>query len=852
MARVLIKSIFLIILMFSFSVEAQGIRFNSNDNLINNRTSYNVFAHYQPVFEGDFNIEFDVSIKNSEIFGYVLYLNDKINPVSYSLAYVSKDQNSGEFKLNLDGVKTVLTVPIKKELLGSRKWIKVSLNFNSTSKKIKLVINEKVSSFNENKFSDNITPEIYFGKHENVIEVPVMAIKNLRITNGNNKYNFIFNESKGNDVYDSTGKLYGKVTHPNWLITESYHWKLRFTTSFKQVTSVTFDENNNRFIFQNADTLNFYDFKNENSSFYKFKNELPVPMRLGTSFLDPINNKLYVYEVNDVLPEKSTIASIDLNNPEYWHTNSSLQLPQQRHHHNAFFDFENNKLIIFGGFGNQRLTNEFNVYNFASNTWNSLTFTGDTITPRYFSGLTELSKNELLLFGGQGNETGDASIGKTYYYDCYKINLATKKIQKLWDVNQEKIKMVSTRNLVIAKDFTSFYTLGYPEYVASTFLQLYEYSIKDGSHVALGDSIPMISERICTNANLYLNKTSNQLFCATQEFELDGSSKIRIYSLNTPPVSKEIIYTSLSKSSSFTILILIVLSIIVLFFIAIYFILKTRNKKNEEIQVQVQTLMKYNLEDKVVVVKRPNSTTLFGNFKVIDSREKDISYLFSPKIRQLFLLLLFNSKLKEMVGITSEEIHSALWPDSTTQKAQNLKNVTLNQLRNILKDIDGIEVVFTNSHFFMEFGEEFYCDYFNFLTELKSLKSDMLDENSLTQLIEIIKTGTFLQSIDDECFDKVKKDFEYEVLNLIPNQLKRLYKNKDYASVIPLTEILFNIDSLNETAFYYRIHSFLKMGLTFKAKKQFNYFIIEFNKIMGDHFPYTYKDVVKQIPDDLK
>ena len=83
------------------------------------------------------------------------------------------------------------------------------------------------------------------------------------------------------------------------------------------------------------------------------------------------------------------------------------------------------------------------------------------------------------------------------------------------------------------------------------------------------------------------------------------------------------------------------------------------------------------------------------------------------------------------------------------------------------------------------------------------------------------------------------------------NQIKRLYSNKEYTPIIPLTEILFNIDSLNETAFYYRIHTLHNMDLTFKAKKQFNDYIIRYNKIMGDNFPSTYKDVIKQIPNEL-
>ena len=52
----------------------------------------------------------------------------------------------------------------------------------------------------------------------------------------------------------------------------------------------------------------------------------------------------------------------------------------------------------------------------------------------------------------------------------------------------------------------------------------------------------MVSEKIRTNANLYLNKSTNQFFCTTQEFEEDGSNKINIYSLNGQPVSKENVY----------------------------------------------------------------------------------------------------------------------------------------------------------------------------------------------------------------------------------------------------------------------------------------------------------------------
>ncbi len=850
MIKIFASILYVSLILIPIAGNSQGIRFNSSASSIVERTSYNVFVHDQPKFSGNFSIEFDLSIIDSKVFGYVLNIKDKDNPISYSLAYIYNTGGNGELKLNLDGVKKLLSVPIEKELMGSRKWMKIVLNFNSTSKEITLKVNDKIFSSIENEFNNTIVPEIHFGKHGSVIDVPLMAIKDLIITNKNQKTLFNFNESNGNDVYDSNGDLFGDVDHPNWLVTESYHWKLISEKSFDKVTSVTFDENNNRFIYQNTDTLSFYDHTNNKSSFYSFKNTLTVPMRLGTSFLDPKENKLYVYELSDVLDGKSTIASIDLKTPEYWTKNSSLKLSQQRHHHNGFFNPKSNKYLIFGGYGNQRFTNAFNSYDIKNDNWEPVTFTGDVISPRFFAGMTHIGNQNLLLFGGQGNETGEQSIGKTYYYDCYKINLKTNNIQKLWDVKQENTKMVSARNIVLSKDSTSFYTIGYSEYNPSTFLQLYNYSIKDGSHKIFGDSIPMISEKIRTNANLYLNNSTNQFFCVTQEFEEDGSNKINIYSLNDQPVSKDDIYITEKKSSSnivLTLIILLLMSGVAIIYLK--YLNEKRKKKKNEFKAQVQNILKPQKRNKIEI--KSNATFLFGSFRIIDKNKKDISYLFSPKIRQLFLLLLFSSKQKGVSGLTSERIHSTLWPDSTPQKAKNLKNVIISQLRNILKDVDGLELIYSKSLFFMEIEDEFYCDYFNFSTQLESLRDDLLDYNSLNELTNLISPGKFLLSINDECFDKIKKNFEYEILKIIPNQLKRMYTNKDYSPIIPLTEILFNIDSLNETAFYYRIHTLHNMDLTLKAKKQFNDYIIRYNKIMGDNFPGTYKDVIKQIPDEL-
>lgn len=121
-----------------------------------------------------------------------------------------------------------------------------------------------------------------------------------------------------------------------------------------------------------------------------------------------------------------------------------------------------------------------------------------------------LNANELLLFGGTGNSSGDQSIGKIYYYDLYKINLKDSTVQKVRDFSYDGAQIVPVRNLLLSDDGASFYTLCYPMQEASSHLQLYKFSLQNDSYEVLGNSIPMESKAILSNANLYYNKETKE------------------------------------------------------------------------------------------------------------------------------------------------------------------------------------------------------------------------------------------------------------------------------------------------------------------------------------------------------
>ncbi len=46
--------------------------------------------------------------------------------------------------------------------------------------------------------------------------------------------------------------------------------------------------------------------------------------------------------------------------------------------------------------------------------------------------------NAVYVFGGMGNESGEQTVGRKYYYDLYKIDLGTKQVSKLWEIEWKK------------------------------------------------------------------------------------------------------------------------------------------------------------------------------------------------------------------------------------------------------------------------------------------------------------------------------------------------------------------------------------------------------------------------------
>lgn len=849
----------------------QGLLFYGNEKRISERATYSVLREeHQRTFTNTFCISFDYLVRNVESPGYILYLEDRDAGKTYSFTYLHKPSDRCSFSFNEDGKRIFCTFELNKEDYDHR-WLPVSIVLDIHKDQARITVgsqSKEISNLGLEK--GGFSPHIYFGKCEYILDVASYAIRNLSLTDGEEIMIFPLNESSGEDVHDSRGHVVGRVTNPMWLINQSYYWKELFTDYSSTPSGLNFDKTHQEILFFNQDSLSTFNLYTHELLQVPYKNPLPVQLRLGMNFLDEASRELYTYEVADSHGD-AMVAALDLSTNE-WRSASTDYLCQQLHHHSGFFHPAEKKFFLFGGYGSRRYSNTFLAYDLKTCRWDTLTFSGDRVTPRYFSGMAvSRDYKRVYLYGGMGNEAGDQNVGRNYLYDLYRVDMDTRSVRKLWEVKAPAVNRVVPRNMILSADEKYLFLLGYPEYLPNSTLQLYRLSVRDGECEVVGDSIPIVSEEIATNANLYFNEELGEFYCSVQEFEKHGQVTTRLYSLAAPPVTlADVEYYSRMRTTLNNRLTGGIVGGVLFLMACAWGIVRYRRKRNaaspeetsagvlpergqsapklsvmELPEIEESELGKEPSEwDELPAVLPPdkNAIFLFGMFTILDNAGRDITYMLSPKLRVLFLYILLNSVGKR--GVLSSDMNKIFWPDKPDSNVKNLKGVAMNHLRKILQDVDGIELVFRNGYFCLVFGEEFYCDYIRLIALTSPEKKKKESPGAIrAEWLEILLRGKFISTVESDLFDYYKQKVESLIHSLLPEQLELAYKDARFSIVIRLCNILFIADPLSDMALAYTVCALRKQNNPEEAIRRYAAFTKDYKRMMNEEYSIAFADI---------
>lgn len=827
-----------------------GLGFHSNSYNISDRTSYNVFDNGQDLPKKRLDIHFELSLVNGSNIGYILTCKDSSTEIFNLSAKEVGTEADINLNLNLTFIGKKLTITIPKSECSKNIWHKTNILISPATGIVRMSVGGKSRSIEfDRKDLPTGKARYVFGKCDHYVDVFSIAIRNLQWNRDGKSYIFPLSEISGESVSSSAGKATGSVSNPDWLLTRHYNWEHVSSIGADEIAAFFQDMDKHRIIAYTSRQQIIYDMAAGELSFKKHDPEKEFRIMKGGGFNCAHIDKTGKTIIFNCAPDSGKKPSII----EYDHESCSItresysNLTIRRHHNSTFSDKDGTMLYLFGGYGAFSYINTFNSLDLNTLSWSEAVFTGDTIAPRFYTSISSTHDGEgkhVWLYGGYGNISGRQDDGARYFHDLYQIDIDSRSVRKIHDFSLDGFDLVPSRNMIMGKDGHSFYTMCYPQYKPESHLQLYRFDWKDGTCTAVSDSISFISQKISTQVHLFADDIVGEMLCIVQEFTSRDNSTINIYRISMPLLNSAAIMKNNGKRQIMPILPVLVIILVLCTIVIIRYKRKKislpAKQQDSSISptISADTGSPLNDEEQPAVIAKANMICLLGDFSAFNRNGRDITYLFSPKIRSLFLLILLYSLQDRHKGISPNEISAILWPEKDLKASQNTRGVTLNKLKDILSEIDGISISRNGGKLTIEIDRDICnIDYIDAISPDTTLWNTG-DYDTIRPYIRLLRRGTLLRSEADSWTDPFKSEYEETILNICTPVMKTAYECSDFLTSYKLSQILLSINPLNEDILRTEINSLVGLKDPVKAKMKFRQFSLLYYEVYGKNLNY--------------
>lgn len=811
--------------------ESYGLYFSSHEVIQDNRTSLNLTPNAPFKFSNRFSLEFDINFRKDDgYYGYIFRIianeNTNIDLVSN---VVSDDSN--------------IWLVYKDEILLSYKWSDLpSVNFNQWVKvKIDFDLkNERLTVFFNEKMKEVQSPDIgrlkNFLIHFGVCKVPgfyntdvcPMSVKNISIYNQNNKLFRLWTLEKHSydKTYDKIAHAEATVENANWIIDKYIKWRKLTEVSVENLYGISSDANHKGLFFIDNKAAYFLSYESLKIDTIPYKEGCPYQNELTHDIIyNKYTDELWSYDFTNPV-----ISRFNLKTGR-WSNNQAEMALSDYGHHNKFISPKDSSLVTILGYGHYRYKGMVNIYNTAKNRWEQIDCSSQ-IEPRYLSSAGNIDDHTVLVFGGYGSKSGRQELSPRSYYDLYSFNLYDYSFTPLWTLPTPNAPFVPSETLVADISNDSFYTLIFNNGYYDSYLRLARFGISKPEMLIVGDTIPFKFRDSETWSYLFLNEEKTDLIAV-----ISHKNDIALYAIAYPPLTAEDVLQDIPVNNRMYILITALVSIAVLILLILVFI---KQKKKQE---NVKNIIS---QEVVPPVERPSTTSfhLLGGFQVFNDAGEDMTSLFSPTIKQLFLFLLLNST-KDKKGVTSAKLDEVLWYDKTGNSARNNRNVNISKLRTILEDIGHTVITNKNSLWRIEFPENTYCDYMEVTDIIHKAKTNILAEDEIYLLLGLLQAGELAPDVQVEWIMPYKSDFVKNIIEVLNPLLDTTdtYLNSNIRYHV--AEYLLSIDPLNEDAIFIKCSFLNKIGRKSLAKIAFDSYTDDYEKLMGTSYPHSFGDIIK-------
>ena len=247
------------------------------------------------------------------------------------------------------------------------------------------------------------------------------------------------------------------------------------------------------------------------------------------------------------------------------------------------------------------------------------------------------------------------------------------------------------------------------------------------------------------------------------------------------------------------------------------------------------------IEKAMIHKPEANYIQLFGDFKVLDKSGIDISSQFTPKLKQLFLIILLYSQ-RNKNGISTKELTDILWMGHSSQSAKNSRGVTIRKLRLILESLDSVHVNFHIDRWSMAFGGSVYCDYTECLKLLKREKIHDTDFN--LNFYHIIQEGELFKGESYDWLDDFKGFVGNNIVDILLKFINELTIERDNELILKLSDRILVTDPVNDQALAFKLKVLIKQNNYNLARFTFDRFCVLYEEMYGEKFSVKFEELI--------
>tara|TARA_R110002020_G_scaffold137434_2_gene306612 strand:+ start:144278 stop:146611 length:2334 start_codon:yes stop_codon:yes gene_type:complete len=237
----------------------------------------------------------------------------------------------------------------------------------------------------------------------------------------------------------------------------------------------------------------------------------------------------------------------------------------------------------------------------------------------------------------------------------------------------------------------------------------------------------------------------------------------------------------------------------------------------------------------------------FGTLRILDGQGNDMAKKLSPKLKQLFVLVLLHS-VNDGKGVSTAQLSDFLWPGMGASGAKNTRGTSIQNLRAVLADCKGMELVFRDKCWFLDLTEDCYCDYGRVLLLLDHLREEGLSiaefRGKLSELLTILKNGRFLSSMDSQWLDPYLEALGNQIMELFSVGSKKLNVQNDAALMYDFAMVVYLYDDLNENALRVKIRILMNEGKYSLARAAYDSFIKLYGKLYAEPYLTKFEDII--------